>query len=217
LQSRERQAARREAANSKATKEENDRGIATPLFFRQTLEGHTGWVRSAVFSPDGKRLATVSDDFTARLWDAATGKAVQTLKGHIEWVNSVVFSPDGKWLATASSDRTARLWDVATGLEGHTNGVWSVVFSLDGKRLATASHDGTAMLWDAATGKAVQTLEGPTAFGRSSSHRTESGSRQRLMTARLGYGTTRRVNLIFAFHYFNLFSVRGKVTAGGFR
>ena len=70
---------------------------------------HDGPVNNVVFSPDGKYVATASDDNTSRLWDASTGKEITVLK-HDGPVNDVVFSPDGKYMATASADNKARLW-----------------------------------------------------------------------------------------------------------
>jgi len=61
------------------------------------------------FSPDGGKLATASDDSSARLWDVRTGKQLQRLE-HDNWVRAVAFSPDGQKLATASDDKTAYIW-----------------------------------------------------------------------------------------------------------
>jgi WD40 repeat protein len=116
------------------------------------LDGHTGPVWAAAFSPDGKRVLTGSDDHTARLWDAVTGNAVATFEGHKGSVDAVAFSPDGKRVLTGSYDQTARLWDAATGaavatFEGHSGTVYAVAFSPDGKRVLTGSYDHTARLW----------------------------------------------------------------------
>jgi WD40 repeat protein len=67
------------------------------------------------FQHDGKQVVSGSGDGTVRLWDAATGAALQTLEGHTDWVTSVAFSPDGKQVVSGSGDRTVRLWDAATG------------------------------------------------------------------------------------------------------
>ena len=73
-------------------------------------------MKSAAFSPDGKRIVTASSDKTARIWDAASGKPIgEPLKGHEDAVNSAAFSPDGRRIVTGSWDKTARIWDAATG------------------------------------------------------------------------------------------------------
>ena len=68
--------------------------------------GHADWVRSVVFSPDGTRLASASDDSTVQLWEVHTGAPIgEPLAGHTHYVMSVVFSPDGGRLASASSGK----------------------------------------------------------------------------------------------------------------
>ncbi len=80
---------------------------------RAALKGHTALVSCVVFSPDGKTLASGSEDKTIKLWDVATGKEFATLKGHTSDVTSLAFSPDGKTLASGSEDKTIKLWDLA--------------------------------------------------------------------------------------------------------
>ncbi|MFI9389021.1 hypothetical protein [Kutzneria sp. NPDC052558] len=146
----------------------NDPDVRTRLLGTESAplavsaHGHTGEVYLTSFSPDGKTLATASEDHTARLWDVhdptrptPLGKP---LTGHTSWVSSAVFSPDGHTLATAGDDHTVRLWDVsdpanAKPIGGPLDGggtIYLVAFSPDGKTLAAASEDHTVHLWHVA-------------------------------------------------------------------
>jgi len=130
---------------------------------RHVLEGHTGGLRCAAWSRDGRRVVTGSDDKTARVWDAASGKLVATLAGHDNGVVDVEFSPDGTRVATSSWAGDARVFDAESGalvasLGGHGGSVISARFSPDGTRIVTSCKDGIARIFDAATGKLVRAL-----------------------------------------------------------
>jgi WD40 repeat protein/serine/threonine protein kinase len=131
---------------------------------QRTFRGHHHAVYSIVFSPDGRRIASGSDDKTIKLWDAATGQEILTLKGHSGEVHDVAFSPDGRRIASGSEDGTIKLWDAATGqetltLKRHRNTVSGVAFSPDGRRIASGSGE-TIKLWDVVTGQETLTLKG---------------------------------------------------------
>jgi WD40 repeat protein/class 3 adenylate cyclase len=122
--------------------------------------GHDGSIMDMTFSPDGKYLATASQDNTVKVWNAHTWDlAAPPLKNeHGRIANIVAFSPDSRLLACGWWDGTVQLCDALTGEPrgrplAHEGWVTSMAFSLDGKLLATGSPDGTVRLWDTKTGR----------------------------------------------------------------
>jgi WD40 repeat protein/serine/threonine protein kinase len=156
----------------------DNRGWEWHYLKRLRLEGipplrHPATVLSAVFSPDGRWIASGSQDGKVKVWDATTGRELFNFPAHRQHVRSVAFSPDGRRLATASWDGTAKVWDFdpkrAGGdniplltLSGHQARVNSVAFSPDSQRLASAGHDQTVRVWDAATGHEDLVVHGHT-------------------------------------------------------
>jgi eukaryotic-like serine/threonine-protein kinase len=156
-----------------------------------TLQEFSSPVRSAVYSPNGKVLAT-SEGAEIKLWDPKSGALVATLKAASSQIRSVVFSPDGALLAVGGGaiggPGEVRLWDVATNKEQlklplFDEPVCALAFSPDGKSLGTAtaafiaSRTGTfdralavkrgaktdrVKVWKIASGTAVGSCEGPT-------------------------------------------------------
>ncbi|BCL37395.1 hypothetical protein NSMS1_38420 [Nostoc sp. MS1] len=131
----------------------------------QTLTGHSKYVSSVAFSPDGQTLASGSGDETIKIWNVSTGRLLQTLTGHSKYVSSVAFSPDGQTLASGSQDKTIKLWNLTTGkllqsLTDHSHSVNSVVFSPDGHTVASGSYDNTIKIWNVSTGSLLQSFSG---------------------------------------------------------
>ncbi|KAF7979625.1 hypothetical protein HWV62_41573 [Athelia sp. TMB] len=137
---------------------------------QQIFEGHTDRVKSVAFSPDGRRMASGSDDKSVRVWDTETGTLiVKPFEGHTDWVRSIAFSPDGQRIASGSDDRSVRVWGTETGaliaepFQGHSGYVMSVAFSPNGRCIASGSDDGSIRVWEAETGTLIaKPIEGHT-------------------------------------------------------
>ena len=99
-----------------------------------TLAGHADVVFSVAWSADGTRLATGSQDKTARLWEWPSGKEKLAFKDHSDAVTRVCFAPDGKSLYTASLDHNARRFDCNDGkvmrvFTGHAEGITALALN----------------------------------------------------------------------------------------
>ncbi|KAJ6565203.1 hypothetical protein DFH09DRAFT_470836 [Mycena vulgaris] len=130
-----------------------------------SMQGHSNWVNSVAFSPNGALVVSGSKDETVRIWDVTKGAEAMKMAGHSNWVNSVSFSPDGARVVSGSHDQTVRIWDATTGaqvtkMEGHSNSVQAVGFSPDGAHIVSGSQDKTVRIWNATTGAEVTKMEG---------------------------------------------------------
>ncbi len=117
-----------------------------------TLEGHTDWIQSIVFSPDNATLASVDSDRTLRLWDVATATHKATLTKYAN-TRYLIFSSDGSTLINTGYN-SIQVWDVDTEQKIHdirTPSLSSIDLSPDGNTLAAGGYKGI-YLWDVATG-----------------------------------------------------------------
>ena len=131
-----------------------------PRWALKHVLAHGERVNGASFDRSGKRVLTWSDDHTARLWDALTGKQIGQSFVHGGSVVGAVFGRGDKRVLTWSSDYSVRMWDLEKGRQIgstmlHTSYVRGAVYSLDGSQVLTWSDDRTARLWDALTGAQV--------------------------------------------------------------
>ncbi|MGB1274982.1 MAG: WD40 repeat domain-containing protein, partial [Nannocystaceae bacterium] len=138
---------------------------------------------------DGFRVLTVSDDHTARVWNAAITNPIRTLRRHQGAVNKIVYSPTGHRLVSGGDERSAFLWDttshaVVHELSGHLGPVVDMDFAEGAHdRLVTrAAGDESIRLWEATSGAPVQTVDahdGPVlsaAFSQGGSRLVTAGS-----------------------------------------
>jgi WD40 repeat protein len=126
----------------------------------------SGQVTDLAFSPDGKSLATVSQDSRITLWDSQSGSITQVITGHQNGVNAIAFSPDSTTLAIGGQDAQIDLWNKATGLKHVSlsgmagSSVIDLLFSPDGKTLVAVENDARITLWNSQSGSTSHILTG---------------------------------------------------------
>jgi WD40 repeat protein len=140
----------------------------------RTFQGHTNYVESVTFMPDGKTVLSGSLDNTLKLWDIETGQEIHTLSGHTGWIMSAVAFKEGDTalakdnrVLSGSYDKTIKLWDSKTGqvldtFEGHARAIFSVALSPNGKTAISASGDNTLIRWGLISKRKIGTFQGHT-------------------------------------------------------
>ncbi|KAH9937343.1 WD40 repeat-like protein [Fomitopsis serialis] len=131
----------------------------------KTFIGHTTEVNQIKCSPTRSRIASCSDDRTARIWNIEDivynrppNDDVVVLRGHSDTVSSIAWSPvvsegEHEILASSSFDGTSRLWDSVTGeclrvFQDHKRHVYALAFSPDARFFATGGADGWLHVYD---------------------------------------------------------------------
>ena len=125
--------------------------------------GHSGWVYSVAFSPDGKMLASGSSDQTIKLWDVATGTELRALRGHTYNVEAVVFSRDGKLLVSLSGGNEIKIWNLPHGSLARTikpaDYVNTIAINPRGESIASGDNRGRIRLWATNDGRESRVLQ----------------------------------------------------------
>ncbi|KAF5654868.1 Trp-Asp repeat-containing protein [Fusarium sp. NRRL 25303] len=121
-----------------------------------SLLGHSATVKSAIFSPDSKTIASIYADNTIRILSTKTGKCEHVLAGHYGEIQSIVFSQDSEILASSSTGGTVRIWNLQTGdcdevLKYPSPTGKAFAFSRDSKVLLTASGNQFVRIWKTQT------------------------------------------------------------------
>ena len=124
----------------------------------RSLAGHSFWIYSVAFSPDGS-IAAIGSNGKITLWSVPSWTRTRELAAHADSVKSLAFSPDGKWLASGGwRDTDLIVWDCQTWQKARTihvtlagDGIRTLAFSPDGKRLAIGTEQERLLLYDVAS------------------------------------------------------------------
>ena len=137
--------------------------MATQTFIHE-IDAHRDWVRSAVYAPKGKQLATAGNDRTLRVWGGGNYKSPLYTRNHDAAIIQLAYSPDAARLATVGFEKVMRIYDAKTGRVDQRMACpcpdnHAVAFSNDGDMVAAGGRCGTLRVWDVASGNVVSEVK----------------------------------------------------------
>ena len=133
----------------------------------RTLVGHTDYIWSVRYSPDGRQILTASKDNSIRIWDAGNGQTLRTINDEAAF-GDAVYSPDGRYIATrvyninSGFSLAAYIFNVESGQKLITinNRVGDLAYSPDGRQLLVNTWDNNdnrlIKIFDPATGRELR-------------------------------------------------------------
>lgn len=137
----------------------------SPYTLFKTLGGHAGPVNIVKFSPNGKILATASEELLIQLWDS-TFKNIKRFESHKDKINCLSFDPMNRYLYSGSDDKTMIVWDIAKGTQVKTvsNGqpVYSIAMTSDLRFIYIAGAEPKIKMYSMITNKVAKTFDGHT-------------------------------------------------------
>lgn len=134
------------------------------------LRGHKNAVTEILFHPNGKWVATLSDDSTAKIWEMASEKVIYTFSGHEKGIYKGYFTKDGNYLITQTFSGIARIWSLEEGkligtikhdsLKETAYGIYKIQLSPNGKYFSTEYYDDRSIdIIETSSGKLLYRFE----------------------------------------------------------
>ena len=119
----------------------------------KSLGGHTDWVVSVAFSPDGTRGLSGSRDGTVRLWNLETSELIREFRPNLGPIKTAIFSGDASAIFCGGQHSSFLMLDAEDGMplahfEGHTEQIMSLALTPSGD-IVSGSHDATVRVWRA--------------------------------------------------------------------
>jgi serine/threonine-protein kinase len=145
---------------------------ATRTLARGPDDNQDAAIDSAVFSPNGKLLATALSSGVIDLWNSATWKSLRLIGGPgLSVSTAVAFTPDGRTLVTGEDTDRVFLWNWATGhlisqlkCPGNLQ-ITAVAVSGNGATIAASDQNGGTCLWDTSSRRRSAVLTDPHSYG----------------------------------------------------